>query len=204
MTRVVAAVLIAVSLSACQSAMSLPAANNLSQRQATVRSTVAGDTTCLDVISRRANVLRRAGSIFSPYKIALGPRGHWRYGPQDKRVRGQIEFRTCDYNYFNVPVPDGYTAVWFGGLHLCDDACTFTFGTFDTTAVTYAVGTSKFPAASQYYLYAYTGNGKQLIESYPIEGLDRANRRLVFTSPLQNGFVWPFDDFVVFEIVAPS
>jgi hypothetical protein len=113
---------------------------------------------------------------------------------------------SCSSNYYGVPVPQGYTPDWFGAWALCEgSACnSFSFGPGNLEM---SLESSTWDLTTSYYMYLYTLKGQQLIESYPIGSpttKGKNKRILTFSSPYQNGFVYPQNDYVGLEIVHPS
>jgi hypothetical protein len=66
---------------------------------------------------------------------------------------------------------------------------------------------STWSVSVQYFLFVYAAYSDQFIESYPIGPLSTKKRKagfLSFSSPFQNGFVYPNNEEVGLEIVHQS
>jgi hypothetical protein len=125
--------------------------------------------------------------------------GTFGYGYLNAKTRGADPiFTACNYNFYNIPVPAGYTADWFGSWNVCNGECTFTF-VGDGGSLTLRA-TTLFQKGVQYYMYVYTAVNKQMLESYPIP-IPRRQGPLVMPTPFQDGLVEPLGDFFALEIV---
>ena len=132
--------------------------------------------------------------------------GPLRYAPVTTKVLNRPVFYSCLYNYFNVPIPAGYTPDWFGAWAVCGDNCDFSFEAADLDCYIEYYG---WVPGTTYYLYLYQAHSGQFIESYEMGPLKVTKKgagipTLHFASPFENGFTWPANDFVAFEIVHPS
>jgi hypothetical protein len=128
------------------------------------------------------------------------------YAPLTGKVYSRGSFYSCLYNEFKLPIPVGYSADWFGAWSACSVDCNFSFKAGQLTSYTQS---DIWVPGRSYYLYLYTAMGGQYIESYqigPVEVLKKYDYVpvLPFSSPLQNGFTWPVNYFVAFEIVHPG
>jgi hypothetical protein len=154
------------------------------------------------------HVIRTKGGIegISGIPSSTFAGGPLRYAPLTGKVYSRGSFYSCLYNEFNLPIPVGYSADWFGAWSACSVDCNFSFKAAQLTSYTQS---DIWVPGRSYYLYLYTAMGGQYIESYqigPVEVLKKYDYVpvLPFSSPLQNGFTWPVNDFVAFEIVHPG
>jgi hypothetical protein len=124
---------------------------------------------------------------------------HWR-----ARVKSLTESCPPDTDY--LPVPNGYTADWFGVWSLvCRSGCGGL--TFEPAQLSGAIESSTWIEGTNYFLYVYTGETKQFLESYaigPVTTDKRGKPVLNFASPFENRFVYPANDDVGLEIVHPT
>jgi hypothetical protein len=100
----------------------------------------------------------------------------------------------ANYDCWNVPVPTGYTAVWFG--YFAPDTTGMQFK--DETTGLCKIQSSSFQAGTQYYLYIYDGyaSSNQIYSS--AIGTPTSKGELKFNSPFENGFFVP--STIVLEI----
>jgi hypothetical protein len=120
------------------------------------------------------------------------------YGPP---IRPRAMLVTCDFNMFNVPVPQGYTADWFGWFQPHDDTDNLTFDPADLSDNVYS---TTWVAKTHYYLYVYITETGQLLESYETQGFKPKKGAVIFDSPFENGFIIPVNSSISLEIVHPS
>jgi hypothetical protein len=106
-----------------------------------------------------------------------------------------------DYNYVNAPVPQGFTADWFGWLQPRESTDNLTF---EPAALSGDVYSSTWVANTHYYLYVYITETGQLLESYETQGFNPKKGTVIFDSPFENGFVIPVNMTISLEIVHPS
>jgi len=193
--------------SACQNLGSLQSPGGLtrvsSETSGRLRQT---NPPCTDVTDHRS-IKKKGGKETIPgipgSTFAGGP---LRYAPMTQRLYTLATFYTCLYNYFGVPVPSGYTPDWFGAWTICGDNCEFSFESANLDCYIESYG---WVPGTAYYLYLYQAHSGQFIESYEMGPLKVTKKgagipTLHFESPFENGFTWPANDFVAFEIVHPS
>jgi hypothetical protein len=111
---------------------------------------------------------------------------------------------SCDYNLYNIPVPEGYTPDWFGAWNVCDGGCTFTFQSSDAAMKIFS---STWVTKRRYYIYLYDVVSGNFIESYSIGSTKTKGSEgpyLKFVTPFANGLVYPYGDEIGLEIVHPS
>jgi hypothetical protein len=108
-----------------------------------------------------------------------------------------------------APVPKGYTPDWFGSWTLyCkrDDLCSSV--SFANADLTGQIISNVWIASQTYYLYVYTSDSRQYIESYQIgpvtPGKHGGDSSIAFNSPFENGLTYPVDEGYALEIVHPS
>jgi hypothetical protein len=115
---------------------------------------------------------------------------------------------SCSTNYYSVPIPNGYTPDWFGAWYVCEQDMSGNCGSFlfNSGDPSMSLASTTWEPQTTYYLYVYAVKSKQLLTSYVI-GTPVAKRRkaiLTFSSPFANGFQYPAQDFIGFEIVHAS
>jgi hypothetical protein len=125
----------------------------------------------------------------------------FKYAGYSPPIRPKPMLVTCDYNMFNVPVPQGFTADWFGWFQPRDATDNLTFDSADLSGDVYS---STWVAKTHYYLYVYVTETGQLLESYETQGLKPKKGAVIFDSPFENGFVIPVNMTISLEIVHPS
>ncbi len=199
MYKKIAVLLVSICLNACQAAAGPTLTNPGAEAQAAMRS--PPEDCAAHVIDR---FREKAGEIEIPATPDAGNfGGYFYYGPLSKRIRGGTIIVSCSDNYLNLPIPAGYTADWFGKWDVClyKPCASLSFG---GTGFSGGIKSTTWSVGVQYFLYLYTVVGGQLIESYPIGPLSTKKRNpgvLSFSSPFQNGFVYPYNDEVGLEIV---
>jgi hypothetical protein len=125
----------------------------------------------------------------------------FKYAGYSPVIRPNPVLFTCDYNYFNAPVPQGFTADWFGWLQPRESTDNLTF---EPAALSGDVYSSTWVANTHYYLYVYITETGQLLESYETQGFNPKKGAVIFDSPFENGFVIPVNMTISLEIVHPS
>jgi hypothetical protein len=103
-------------------------------------------------------------------------------------------FAACDYNFFDMVVPRGYTPDWFGMVPFS----TIVKFTGESNAG-YLFGPN-WDAKATYFMFVYSG-GKKLLKSYKIGPVRKNAPILDFASPFRYGFTVPPDKTVDLEIV---
>jgi hypothetical protein len=132
--------------------------------------------------------------------------GYFAYGPMSKKHKSRSVVVSCSDNYYGIPVPKGYSPDWFGEWDPCFDKSCNSLG-FGGTGLVGEIQSSTWLPGVQYFMFLYTIGSAQFIESYPIGPLSTKKRNpgvLSFSSPFQNGFVYPSNDEVGLEIVHQS
>jgi hypothetical protein len=124
--------------------------------------------------------------------------GLFQYAPLSAELHLDSLFYSCPDNAYNVPVPEGYAADWFGLWQVCDGECPFSFG--DAKVKMYVKSTT-WAKKVPYFLYVYATPSGVLLESYSIGSADSKKGRIEFASPFANGLAWPTDDSISLEIV---
>jgi hypothetical protein len=125
----------------------------------------------------------------------------FKYAGYSPAIRPKPRVVTCDYNYFNIPVPQGFTADWFGWWQTRESTDNLTF---EPAALSGDVYSSTWVANTHYYLYVYITETGQLLESYETQGFNPKKGTVIFDSPFENGFVIPVNMTISLEIVHPS
>jgi hypothetical protein len=125
----------------------------------------------------------------------------FKYAGYSPPIRPRPSLETCDFNMFNVPVPQGFTADWFAWWQPRDSTDNLTFKSADVSGEVYS---ATWVAKTHYYLYVYITETGQLIESYETQGLNPKKGAVVFDSPFEDGFVIPVNMTISLEIVHPS
>lgn len=108
-----------------------------------------------------------------------------------------------------APIPRGYTPDWFGSWTLyCstdDDVCAdVSFGNGNLKG---HIISDAWVASRTYYLYLYSDDTRQYIESYkigPVNATKDGSSRITSESPFENGLTYPQNDGYSLEIVHPS
>jgi hypothetical protein len=147
------------------------------------------------------SVHRSGGKIiFSDGNGGRGLPGIIRYAGVAGEIYSGTTFYTCDDNFFNTPVPQGYRADWWGAWGMCYAMCSISFGNGNRAGYIYS---GNWVAGRTYYLYMFTLRSKDFIESYQVGPVDFKRSTLKIMSPFANGFLWPTSDSVALEIVHP-
>jgi hypothetical protein len=100
-----------------------------------------------------------------------------RYASYPPLIRPQAVGFSCDFNRFNVPVPTGYSADWFGYWGNFSDSDDIVFGVASLHGFVYS---TTWSAGVKYYM------------------------EVRFKSPFEDGFVIPANSSISLEIVHPS
>jgi hypothetical protein len=139
----------------------------------------------------------KGGRFYTP--VAYDPHnneifGPMRYGPVTQNT---LDIEACpgSINFYDVPVPAGFTPDWFCNIGFSSPG---QFGASNPISWVSWVG---WGAKTTYYLYVY--DDKTLLESYQIGPLKKKHGRLMFFSPFEN-FAIPTDGDINLEIVHPT
>ena len=124
--------------------------------------------------------------------------GYFQYAPLSTGLNAISLFYSCPDNAYNVPVPQGYAADWFGLWEVCDGTCPFSF---ENAKVKMYVKSSTWAKKTPYFLYVYATSSGTLMESYPIGTANSKKGKIEFASPFANGLSWPQNDTISLEIV---
>jgi hypothetical protein len=155
--------------------------------------------------------VRRLNQSGGTQRIAhLGGRhtlyGNFGYASFTPKKRVKSFFWSCPTDDPIAPVPPGYTADWFGSWWL---ECPYLCGglTFGPAQLSGHIFSRYWSTNTTYYLYVYALYTKQVIESYqigPVMKAQKGQSSLAFASPFESGFVYPEKDAVVLEIAHPT
>lgn len=107
-----------------------------------------------------------------------------------------------------APVPKGYSPDWFGSwtLYCSTDGDLCSGVSFSKGSLQGHIVSRAWVPSRTYYLYLYTGDTEQFIESYKIGPVKRdknGEQTITFDSPFENGLTYPVNDGYALEIVHP-
>ena len=141
--------------------------------------------------------------------------------PQQKQFMGSFEYATidapgrveglafsCPTSDPITPIPQGYTPDWFGSWTLsCKKVSACNGLSFGAASLTGSLASKAWLMTRTYYLYLYTLDTRQFIESYqigPVVNGTHGNFNLMFTSPFENALQYPTNEGYGLEIVHPA
>ena len=132
--------------------------------------------------------------------------GQFRFAPlSDKTIDGETVETSCDHNLYDIPVPQGFVADWFGSWNICNTYCTVSFEQADLKM---RVNSSTFMRGTKYSIVVYAVPSMSFIESYVIGSVSGLHGKkggyLKFSSPFENGLESPYGNAIAYEIVHPS